>query len=290
MLTPAEKILFALAVLASLYFTWRGVQRIIGNISSGQGRPDWSLIWKRLGQLVLKVGLFQPVFRFRLGPSILHALIGWGFLLFLLVNLNDLLYGYTGFAILTGTGRFGDVYRLLADIANTAILAGIVGMAIRRFILRPATLTARVNPAAPPAFQSCGLTIAAAFIRPGAAAAGRPFHLALDGRRAAVISMAAACGRGRWARCPRRTPILVSLGAEPSAVFPIQTHPSLLCADQFRAQAREKIHRTVKLPQPGRPVDRTVRCRENEGSGLGAGDGQLRLHHVLPLPGGLPGL
>ena len=80
MLSPVEKILFTLAVLASLYFTWRGVQRIIRNIASGQGKVDWSLAWKRLGTLIAKVGLFQPVFRFRLGPSILHGLIGWGFL------------------------------------------------------------------------------------------------------------------------------------------------------------------------------------------------------------------
>src|SRR5512135_2960540 len=142
-LTVTEKILFGLAVVASLYFTWRGVQRIIRHISSGHGQVTWSLIWKRIGQLIAKVGLFQPVFRFRLGPSILHALIGWGFIIFLVVNLNDLVYGYTGFAILNQTGGVGDVYRLLADIANTAILVGIIGMAIRRFVLRPPTLSTR---------------------------------------------------------------------------------------------------------------------------------------------------
>ena len=47
MLSPIEKVLFALAVAVSLYFTYRGVRRIISHISSGQGRPDWSLAWKR---------------------------------------------------------------------------------------------------------------------------------------------------------------------------------------------------------------------------------------------------
>ncbi len=65
MLSPIEKILFALAVLVSLYFTYRGVMRIIGHISSGQGKPDWSLIWKRIGDIIVKAVLFQPVFRFR---------------------------------------------------------------------------------------------------------------------------------------------------------------------------------------------------------------------------------
>ena len=143
MLTVVEKILFALAVLVSLYFTYRGVQRIVRHISSGHGRPDWSLVWKRLGDLIVKVGLFQPVFRFRLGPSILHGLIGWGFLTFLLINLADLIYAYTGFKLLENTGGFGDFYRLLADVLGAALIVGIVGMAIRRFIIRPRNLTTR---------------------------------------------------------------------------------------------------------------------------------------------------
>src|SRR5512141_1696751 len=140
MLSPIEKILFALAVLVSLYFTYRGVMRIIGHISSGQGKPNWNVIWKRIGDLILKVGLFQPVFRLRLGPSIFHAMIGWGFLTFLLINLADLIYAYTGFKLLESTGWFGNAYRWLADVAGMAILVGIIAMAIRRFIIRPKNL------------------------------------------------------------------------------------------------------------------------------------------------------
>jgi len=80
MLTLVEKILFVIFTIASLYFTYKGVMRIVGHISSGQGKIDWSLAWKRVGDLIVKVALFQPVFRFRLWTSILHALIGWGFL------------------------------------------------------------------------------------------------------------------------------------------------------------------------------------------------------------------
>lgn len=143
MLTLVEKVLFVLAVAASLYYTWRGAERIIKNIGSGQGKVDWPLIPKRIGELIVKVGLFQPVFRFRLGASLLHALIGWGFLSFLLINLADLIYAYTDFKLLEHTGLFGDVYRLIADIANVLIILGMVAMAVRRFVLRPATLSTR---------------------------------------------------------------------------------------------------------------------------------------------------
>lgn len=143
MLSTIEKILFIIATLVSLYFTYRGFARIMQHINSGQGKINWSLAYKRIGDLILKVGLFQPVFRFRLWPSILHGLIGWGFLSFLLINLADLIYAYTGFKLLDNTGLFGDLYRLLADIANVAIIAGILAMIFRRFVLRLATLSTR---------------------------------------------------------------------------------------------------------------------------------------------------
>jgi len=143
MLTPVEKILFAIATAVSLYYTYRGVQRIAKNISSGQGKIDWSLAWKRIGELISKVISFQPVFRFRMGPSFFHGLVGWGFFIYLLINISDLIYAYTGFKILENSGRFGDVYRLLADFLGAGILIGLASLAFRRYILRPPTLTTR---------------------------------------------------------------------------------------------------------------------------------------------------
>jgi Fe-S oxidoreductase len=143
MLTLAEKVLFVLAALASLYYTWRGVARIMSHINSGQGKIDWSLALKRVWELILKVGLFQPVFRFRLWTSVLHGLVGWGFLSFLLINLADLIYAFADFKLLDHLGWFGNFYRLLADIVNVLIIAGIVALAVRRFILKPAALSTR---------------------------------------------------------------------------------------------------------------------------------------------------
>ncbi len=143
MLTLAEKILFVIATLASLYFTYQGVQRIVKHIGSGQGKVNWSLIQKRVGELIVKVGLFQPVFRLRFWPSLMHGLIGWGFLSFLLINLADLIYAYTGWKMLEHIGLPGDIYRLIADVANVAILVGILYMIVRRFIVRTPFLSTR---------------------------------------------------------------------------------------------------------------------------------------------------
>ena len=188
MLTPPEKILFALATLVSLYFTYRGVDHILRLISSGQGKPDWKAAVKRIPEVFGKVISFRPVFRFRLWPSIFHAMIAWGFLIFLVVNLSDLTYGFTGFNLLEQTGLFGEVYRWMADIANVAILASMIAMVIRRFILRPAALSTRrttlLNPSARLGIGRDSAIVAAFIIVHNASRyLGESFYLALHGVR-----------------------------------------------------------------------------------------------------------
>lgn len=143
MLTPIEKILFILAALASAYLTFRGLVRIAKNISSGQGRVNWSLIPKRIGDVILKAGFFQKVFRFRLIPSIFHLLIAWSFLILAISDLADPIYALTNVRILNHLGWVGRFYLSVADIANAAVLVGILFMATQRFIVRPVNLSTR---------------------------------------------------------------------------------------------------------------------------------------------------
>src|SRR3972149_6076997 len=65
LLTFPEKIIFALAVLTTLYAAWRVAVRIFRIISRGQGKVDWSVIPQRLIKVIGKTIVFQPVFRFR---------------------------------------------------------------------------------------------------------------------------------------------------------------------------------------------------------------------------------
>jgi Fe-S oxidoreductase len=143
MFTLAEKILFVLATVASLYYTYKGAQRIVKHISSGQGKINWSIIPKRIGKLIVKVGLFQSVFRFRLVPSIFHAMIGWSFLSLAAIDLTDPIYAFTGIRVLDRLGLIGHLYQSLADFANAAVLIGILFMVIRRWIVRPVNLSTR---------------------------------------------------------------------------------------------------------------------------------------------------
>jgi len=202
MLSLIEKTIFTIGVTASVYFTYIGVMRIIRQISSGQGRVDWSLPFKRIGELIIKVFFFQPVFRFRLGPSFFHAFIGWGFFTYLLVNLSDLIYGYSGIKILYISGVFGNVYRLLADLIGTALMISMIALSFRRYILRPATLSTRdttlLNPLARKGItRDSAIVTATFFTHTLARTTEESFHLAQLGHVDAWQPVASAIS-GFW--------------------------------------------------------------------------------------------
>ena len=143
MLTLIEKIVFAIFMVVSAGLTVRGGKRIVDQISSGKGKVDWSLAPKRIGSVIAKYFVFTPVFRLRLLPSILHFFIAWGFFIYLLVNFNELILAYTGFHLLHNMGLLGDVYRSSAEFISFALMFSMIGMSIRRYILKPATLGTR---------------------------------------------------------------------------------------------------------------------------------------------------
>jgi Fe-S oxidoreductase len=185
MLTLPEKIIFSLAVLATLAAAYFAVRRLIRIISAGQGKPDWRLAWKRLLNVLVRIVTFQPVFRFRFWPSLFHALVGWGFGFYLLVNLVEVVKGYLpGFVI---PGVIGDVYRLLADVFSVAVLVGMIFFVIRRFIFRPGNLSTRKTTLLSPKARF-GIwrdsTIVAVFIllHVGAHFVGESFAIALAGQ------------------------------------------------------------------------------------------------------------
>jgi len=104
---------------------------------------DWRVIPQRLVNVTLKILAFQPVFRFRLLPSLFHAFIGWAFILYLLVNLGDILEGLINNYEFLGPGRIGNLFRLSADLMSVAALTGMLALIVRRFMIKPSTLTTR---------------------------------------------------------------------------------------------------------------------------------------------------
>lgn len=183
MLTIPEKIIFILAVMASLYAASRVAMRIIRTIKRGQGEIDIGVIPGRLASVIATTLSFKPVFRFRFWPSLFHAFVGWAFIFYILVNLGDVLEGFIANYEFLGSGTFGDIYRLTADVLSVAALLGMVSLIIRRFILKPPTLTTRKDVLLSPSARSGILrdsAIVSAFIliHVGARFIGQSFEIA----------------------------------------------------------------------------------------------------------------
>ena len=143
MLTMLERIILVLAISLSLFLSFKAAWRILRTIQRGHGRPDWNILRKRLFTTPARIISFQPLFRLRLLPSLFHAVVGWGFLFFILVNFGDFLEAFLPDFQFLGETTIGNLYRLGADIFSIAILFGMAALIIRRFIVRPATLSTR---------------------------------------------------------------------------------------------------------------------------------------------------
>ena len=143
MLTTIEKIIFIVAILLSTYAAIRVSLRIIRVIGRGQGTVDWNVIPNRIIEVIFKTGTFQPVFRFRILPSLFHAFIGWAFIFYLLVNVGDILEGLIPNFEFLGVGLPGNLFRLVADVLSVAALIGMLALIIRRFVIKPDDLSTR---------------------------------------------------------------------------------------------------------------------------------------------------
>jgi Fe-S oxidoreductase len=186
MLTIPEKIIFTLAVISSGYFAIKAIQRLIHIIGSGQGKPDWILLTKRLGQSLAKTLSLKTVWRLRFWPSLFHAFVVWGFTYYLLVNLGDVLQAFLPDYVFMGRGSLGNLYRLGADVLSIAVLVGMMALLIRRFILRPNNLSTRestlLNDKARKGIKRDSLIVGFFILfHVGFRFLGESFHLALAG-------------------------------------------------------------------------------------------------------------
>ncbi|MFN8454926.1 MAG: hypothetical protein U0401_09710 [Anaerolineae bacterium] len=146
MLTLPEKILFALAVIASLYLTYHTFNRMYRIVRRGPGRLNFDHLPQRLMTGLMALISQGRIIRHRPLTSVMHYLIAWGFIFYGLVNVIDVLEGYIpGFRFL-GDTLPGGLYRLVADVLSVGVLVGMSYFLIRRFIpVRRRTLTYHDN-------------------------------------------------------------------------------------------------------------------------------------------------
>ncbi len=140
MLTLIEKIVFLLIVLGVCYLSYRSFGNMFKAIARGTEPLDWGKFYKRfiIGLIVL---IAQPkLWRSRPAVSFIHALVAWGFTLYILVNFIDILYGFIpGFHFLPGSW-LGNGYEIFVDMFSLLTLLGVIFFLVRRFILNSPAL------------------------------------------------------------------------------------------------------------------------------------------------------
>jgi Fe-S oxidoreductase len=145
-LTTPEKAVFILAVLISSLLALRAINRLRRVIFNNEAtRLIPRDIAARSLEALVKTITQRTVFRSRPLTSFWHALIAWGFMFYLLVNVGDILQGFIPNYSFLRLGFIGNSYRLLADVLSIGVLVGITALLARRFIARSTELTTRGN-------------------------------------------------------------------------------------------------------------------------------------------------
>ena len=134
MLTAIEKLIFivlAVGCLGVSFFTFRRMFRVIG---IGVDQIDWLKVIRNWQVGVNAFISQKTLFKTRPIVGFIHALVAWGFTLYLLVNLIDVLYGFIPNFRFLPNHIVGDVYRLSVDIFTVLVLIGVIYFILRRFV------------------------------------------------------------------------------------------------------------------------------------------------------------
>jgi Fe-S oxidoreductase len=138
-------LLLALACCSAALFAWRFAP-ILRRILSARQEPGFALrpVGRRVWAFVAEVLLQSKVIRERPLPGIAHAFVFWGFLAFALVSLNHFAVGL-GYGFLDPAGAGGGFYFAFAGVWAALVAVAIAGLFVRRFVVRPKWLGARLS-------------------------------------------------------------------------------------------------------------------------------------------------
>ena len=134
---PSEQIALIILTLAALtsftYEVWRRLRIVL----KGSGHFPLNRFGKRVWRTFREVFIHERVIRGRFWPGLMHALVFWGFIAFGIVTLDHFAVGF-GKPILSH--RAHELYSMVAIPVAGLVLLGILGLAYRRFVTRPAAL------------------------------------------------------------------------------------------------------------------------------------------------------
>jgi Fe-S oxidoreductase len=141
-----EKLLLVALTVASGTAFWRRFGVVLDKILHSKKDADFHLfpLGRRIWDFFWEVLCQAKVVRERPLPGLAHAFVFWGFCAFALVSLNHFAAGL-GIPFLDPAGPFGRFYFYLAALFAMACAAGILGLFIRRFLVRPRWLGQKLS-------------------------------------------------------------------------------------------------------------------------------------------------
>jgi Fe-S oxidoreductase len=141
-----EKLLLVALTVASGAAFWRRFGVVLDKILHSKKDADFHLfpLGRRIWDFFWEVLCQAKVVRERPLPGLAHAFVFWGFCAFALVSLNHFAAGL-GIPFLDPAGPFGRFYFYLAALFAIACAAGILGLFIRRFLVRPRWLGQKLS-------------------------------------------------------------------------------------------------------------------------------------------------
>ena len=136
MLTDIEKIIFILLAIIAIGLSYTTFNKMFKAIGVGSQQIDWKRALLNFPKGIEVFISQRTLFKTRPVIGFIHALVAWGFTLYLVVNIVDLLYGFIpGFHFFPNY-FIGKVYRLFVDIFTVLVLLGVVYFLVRRFIFK----------------------------------------------------------------------------------------------------------------------------------------------------------
>ena len=136
MLTDIEKIIFILLAIIAIGLSYTTFNKMFKAIGVGSQQIDWKRALLNFPKGVEVFISQRTLFKTRPVIGFIHALVAWGFTLYLIVNIVDVLYGFIpGFHFFPNY-FIGKVYRLFVDIFTVLVLLGVVYFLVRRFIFK----------------------------------------------------------------------------------------------------------------------------------------------------------
>ena len=107
----------------------------------GGAEKRFDSLAKRLGSALFSVLSQKRVIKARPVTGVMHFMVFWGFILFIIGSLNHFLEGFVGGFYLFGGSTFGFYYAAILDIFAALVLVASVYFVVRRYLFRPPALT-----------------------------------------------------------------------------------------------------------------------------------------------------